>query len=58
MATREQAKANNTVVQNMQWFQKSLTKAEASTFIHHEGPSWPPQSVELGCPNCELDSPF
>ena len=42
----------------MQWFQKYLTKAEALTFIHHEGPSWPPQSVELGCPNYELNSPF
>ena len=58
MATREQAKADSTVVQNMQWFQKSLMKVEASTFIHREGPSWPPQSVELGCLKCELDNPF
>ena len=58
MATREQAKANNTIVQNMQWFQKSLTKVEASTFIHHKGPSWPPKSMGLGCPNYELDNPF
>ena len=53
MATREQSKANSTVVQNMQWFQKSLTKAEALKFIHHEGPSWPPKSMGLGCPNYE-----
>ena len=54
MATREQSKANSTVVQNMQWFpKKSLTKPEALTFIHHEGPSWPPKSMALGCPNYE-----
>jgi len=53
MATREQNKANSIVVQNMQWFQNSLTKVEALKFIHHEGPSWPPKSMGLGCPNCE-----
>ena len=52
MATREQSKANNTAVQNMQWFQKSLTKDEALKFIHHDGPSWPPKSMGLGYPNC------
>ena len=36
MATREQNEASSTVVQNMPEFQKSLTKAEAFTFIHHE----------------------
>ena len=39
MATKEQSRTSSTEVQNTQWFQKSLTKAEASTFIHHEGPS-------------------
>ena len=53
MATREQSKANSTVVKNMQWFQKSLTKAEALKFIHYEGPSWPSKYMGLGCPNYE-----
>ncbi len=49
MATREQAKADSTILQkNMQWFQKSLMKVEALSFIHHEGPSWPPKSMGLG----------
>ena len=54
MAIREQSKPSSTVVQNMQWFPKnSLMKAEALTFINHEGPSWPPKSMGLGCPNFE-----
>jgi len=53
MATREQRKANNTVVKNMQWYQKSLMKAKALSFIDHEVPRWPPKSMGLGYPNCD-----
>ena len=49
MATKEQNKVDAALkckVHNR--FKSLFTKAEASTFIDNEGPSWPPQSVELG----------
>ena len=59
MATKEQNKAAATLkckVHNR--FKSLFTKAEASKFIDNEGPSWPPQSVELGCQTVSEIVPF
>ena len=49
MATKEKKQSWQLVVHNVQYFfQKSISKAEALSFIHHEAPSWPPKSMGLG----------
>ena len=49
MATKEQNRTAALRCKVDNSFKSLFTKVEASKFIHHEGPSWPPQFVELGC---------